>query len=177
MHQISALAAGQECIANAAILLIACSDDEDVEMHYGLRGKRLYTVQNVAASIQNILLAAHDLDLGAVWVGAFDEEKLSAMLGVPPIGRIHALLAIGYPNEEPIRKYMKPLEMLTFFRSYGNRIDDIHIVLRDYSVEWQKQATKLKDVATKGLGTGKGFLKKSLDLFKEKLKERKNKGK
>ena len=174
MARISEMAAGQECIANAAILLIACSDDEDVERHYGLRGKRLYTVQNVSAATQNLLLAAHDLGLGAVWVGAFDEEKLSPMLSVPPSARIHAIICIGYPAEEPVEKYVRPLEITTYFRSFGSRIDNLHIVMRDYSVEWQIQAQKLKDVAVKGWGKGKGFLKKAHEMVKKKWKERKN---
>ena len=44
------------------------------ERFYGARGERLYTIQSCAAVVENMLLAANDLGLGACWVGAFDEE-------------------------------------------------------------------------------------------------------
>ena len=44
------------------------------ERYYGLRGERLYTVQNCAAAIENMLIEAQSLGLGTNWVGGFDED-------------------------------------------------------------------------------------------------------
>lgn len=129
----------QECLYNAAFLIVICSDPEQTELHYGLRGEKLYTVQNCAAAAENMLLAAHALGLGGVWVGAFDEEKIRELMDIPKTARPQAILAFGYPDEIPDHKRMKDLNIITYFNSYGNKLKNVHHVLHDYSVEWEER--------------------------------------
>ena len=107
MKQLSEAALGQTCIHNAAIVIVICSDSEQTERNYGLRGVRLYTIQNSAAAAQNMLLAAHDMGLGANWIGAFDEEKVRRVLKIPSSARPQIILSFGYPDEAPVQKRMK----------------------------------------------------------------------
>jgi len=57
-----------------------------------------------AAATQNILLAAHALGLGAVWLGLWPNEKrfkpLAELLGMPGHIIPLSLIAIGHPDEE-----------------------------------------------------------------------------
>jgi nitroreductase len=46
-------------------------------------------------------LAAVDLGLGSVIVGAFDEEAVSKILNLPGALRPIIILPVGYPDEEP----------------------------------------------------------------------------
>jgi nitroreductase len=63
-----------------------------------------FWVQDLAAATLNILLAAHALGLGSVWVGVHPREKrvadirkvISLPEGIVPF----ALLPVGYPAEE-----------------------------------------------------------------------------
>jgi nitroreductase len=59
------------------------------------------------AAVQNILLAAHSLGLGAVWCGAYhNEHRMAALRRIFPLpeGKHHmAVIAIGRPAEEPPR--------------------------------------------------------------------------
>jgi nitroreductase len=64
---------------------------------YGSRGENLYAIQDTAAAIENVLLAVVAEGLGACWVGAFEEEKASAALGLSARLRPLALLPIGHP--------------------------------------------------------------------------------
>lgn len=137
---------GQECLYNAAFLIAICSDPEQTELHYGLRGERLYTVQNCAAAAQNMLLAAHSLGLGGVWVGAFDEEKIRELLDIPRSARPQAILAFGYPDEIPDHKRMKDLSIITYFNSYGSKLKNVHHVLHDYSVDWEERMKGARNV-------------------------------
>lgn len=132
---------GQECVHNAAFLVVVCSDPAQTERHFGLRGEKLYTIQNCAACIQNMLLAAHALELGGVWVGAFDENKIKNMLGLPGGLRPQAVLAFGYPAEVPDHKVMIDLSLITFFNGYGGgaRIKNIHRLFKDYHVDWERK--------------------------------------
>lgn len=136
----------QECIHNAAFLVVICSDSEQTESHYGLRGQRLYTVQNCAAAAENMLLTAHALGLGGTWVGAFDEEKIREILGIPEFARPQSILAFGYPDEIPDHKRIKNLSIITYFNKYGARIKKVHLVLRDYSLDWEARIKKAHTV-------------------------------
>jgi len=125
---------------------------------YGLRGKRLYTVQNCACAVQNMLLTAHDLGLGACWIGAFDEDKISMMFEIPAIARPQAIITLGYPAENP-ESHRKDIEHFVGFNKYGFKIKDVHLFMRDYSVEWEKQIKKTGEASEKGF-----------NRFKEKVK-------
>ena len=81
--------------AGAAILV--CGDTE-IERLEG------YIAVNCAAATQNILLAAHDLGLGAVWLGVYPRkermESLSRLFNLPQNIIPISLVALGYPKEQ-----------------------------------------------------------------------------
>lgn len=61
---------------------------------------------------QTFCLAAHEKGLGTVILGVFDEEKLSRVITIPDGQQIAALIAIGYPAEQPEAPKRKSLEEL-----------------------------------------------------------------
>lgn len=87
-------------IAHAPLVIVACAD-LDICSRYGERGTHLYSIQDTAASVQNLLLAAHDLGLGACWVGAFREEKVKEILSLPDNLRPVVIVPVGYPARTP----------------------------------------------------------------------------
>ncbi|MFC1647966.1 nitroreductase family protein [Nanoarchaeota archaeon] len=135
---------GQECLTSAQAVIILCADEDMAERHYGLRGKRLYSIQNCAANIQNMLLCAHALGLGAAWIGAFDEDHVKRLFAMPECARPQAVLTFGYPAEKPPPKRMRHIDDLTRWESYSMRYKDAHRSLRDFSVEWEKQIEEAK---------------------------------
>ena len=135
----------QYWIQTAPLLIIVCSESEQAEAYYGLRGKRLYAVQDCAAAIENMLIAATDLGLGSCWVGAFEEDKLRAAFAIPPEVRPQAIVALGYADETPQERSLSPIENMVFFNRYGMKIEKLHIVMRDYAVEWQRLGGRLKN--------------------------------
>lgn len=137
----------QDVFHTAQIGVIICSDDGSAERYYGLRGKRLYTIQNCAACIQNMLLAAHSFNLGACWIGAFDEEKVDLMFSIPGNVRAQAIILFGYPDYEAEPKETKDISHLTFFNKYGERVKKPHLIFRDYSVEWEQRINAFKERA------------------------------
>ena len=62
-----------------------------------------FWVQDCSAASQNILLAAHDLGLGAVWVGVYPmavrTDELRNRLSLPEQIVPFSLIALGYPGE------------------------------------------------------------------------------
>ena len=101
----------QDFIAEAPLAVVCCADLLTAEQ-YGERGKSLYCLQEVSASIQNLMLAAHSLGLGTVWVGAFDEKRVSGILNLPDHLRPVAIVPVGYPDESPPRPRRLPKEEL-----------------------------------------------------------------
>jgi len=62
-----------------------------------------YWVQDCSAATENLLLAAHEMDLGAVWLGVYPTEDrvegVSRVLGLPEHIVPFALIPIGHPAE------------------------------------------------------------------------------
>lgn len=62
-------------------------------------------ILDCSAATQNILLAAHALGLGSVWLGVYPEKErinsVSNVLALPEHIEPFSLIAIGYPEEEP----------------------------------------------------------------------------
>lgn len=90
----------KEIFESARLIVVGCTDERIVE-EYGERGRELYAVQDVSASVQNLLLTAHAHGLGAVWIGAFDPERLREVLDLPSNLEPVAMVPIGFPGEDP----------------------------------------------------------------------------
>ena len=91
---------GQGFIARAPLVVVGCTD-ERIILRYGERGKNLYSICDVAASIQNMMLAAYSENLGSCWVGAFDEKEVAKILNLPDNLRPIVIVPVGYSADEP----------------------------------------------------------------------------
>lgn len=92
---------GQDFIVQAPLVIVGCADLEKVKPRYDSRGVSLYALQDVAASVQNLMLVAQEAGLGTVWVGAFDEEAASQAMKLPGHLRPVAIVPVGYPAKQP----------------------------------------------------------------------------
>lgn len=74
----------------------------------------VYWQQDCSASVENMLLAAEALELGACWCGLYPREERAAevakILGVPANLMPMALISLGYPldNTERVKDKWKP---------------------------------------------------------------------
>lgn len=66
-------------------------------------------VMSIGACIQNMLLAAHSLGIGSVWLGEILNRKndARALLDVDENHELMAVIALGYPAESPRGKRKK----------------------------------------------------------------------
>lgn len=83
-------------VPSAGCCIVVCGDP-------AIQGAMGLLVEDCSAAIQNILLAAHGLDLGAVWCGIYvgDEryKEFAKLLGLPPGMVPVGLIAVGHPAE------------------------------------------------------------------------------
>lgn len=84
-------------LSEASIAILVCGD-QNLEL------SKDYWVVDCSAATQNILLAAHGLGLGAVWLGVHPrEERKSEMrriFDLPNHIQPLSLISVGVPNEE-----------------------------------------------------------------------------
>lgn len=67
---------------------------------------------NVALAIENILLRALDFELGCCIIGVQEKQEIKKILGIKNNFHLVAFLAIGYPDEKPIRKNTKTIQQI-----------------------------------------------------------------
>lgn len=142
----------QECIFNATAIIVVCCLTDRIERWYGEKGK-MWGIQGVAAAVQNMLLAAHALGLGAVWVGAFDSKEIKDIFKIPTHAEPHAIVAIGHPDEQP-QCERDDLYNMTRFNTYNMPVKDLDGYLRDYSVKFKKSSDKAKQAGKEMIGKG-----------------------
>lgn len=100
------VAYGQEFISQAPFVIVVIALPEESAIRYGDRGRFLYSIQDTAAAIENMLLQGSILGIGSCWVGAFSEEKAKKVLNLKEYEKPVAILPFGFPKEfpEPLRK-------------------------------------------------------------------------
>jgi nitroreductase len=101
LKQLSKAAFDQEFIAEAPIALVFCANPDRSAIKYGLRGRKLYCLQDATIACAYAQLSATALGLGSVWVGAFNEKEVLKIIGVGGDLIPVAILPIGFPDEEP----------------------------------------------------------------------------
>jgi nitroreductase len=69
--------------------------------------------------MQNLVLAAHTIGLGTVYIGLFDAKKAAGVLELPEGIVAVAMTPLGYPEGEgKITSRLEPTEMV-FYGKYG----------------------------------------------------------
>jgi SagB-type dehydrogenase family enzyme len=110
MREIAQAALGQMFVLEAPYVIVVCADILRSASRYGQRGAELYSIQDTAAAIQNMLLAAYSLGLGACWIGAFDENEVRGVLGLPKDIRPVALMPLGFAKSHSQTPQRRPLD-------------------------------------------------------------------
>jgi nitroreductase len=94
------------CAQDAVVAILVCGDVEQ-EKFEG------FWVQDCSAAVENMLLAIHDLGLGAVWTGIYPMldrvEGFREMFSLPKNIIPLALVPIGYPAQKscPVDRFKK----------------------------------------------------------------------
>jgi len=111
-------ALGQTFIEEAPVVIVVCANETRSSQGYGVRGKTLYCIQDTAAAIQNIHLAAYSLGLGTCWVGAFREEEARKTLKIPHGIRPVAIIPVGYPAESPSPRSKRSISQIVHYETF-----------------------------------------------------------
>ena len=102
--------AGQSFVAEAPVVIACCATLTDYVMRCG---QYAYPI-DVAIAIDHMVIQAAAEGVGSCWIGAFYEDQVKEILGIPENIRVVQVLTLGYPVEPlrplpPEKKKRKPL--------------------------------------------------------------------
>jgi len=98
---LSEAAMGQMFVSIAPVALVFFADLKRSSGRYGGKGRSLYAVQDATIACAYAQLAAEELGLSSVWVGAFGEKDVCRLLNAPRDLKPVAILPLGYAAELP----------------------------------------------------------------------------
>src|SRR5215217_4915342 len=96
-------AVDQEYVEYAPVLIIVCSNTSRSVGRYGIRGRDFYSIIDGAFASMLILLTAVNEEIGAGFVGAFEDDKIAKILELPEYVKPIGIIALGYPDESPAK--------------------------------------------------------------------------
>ncbi len=98
LSEIATINPNAQMCQQAPLAILVCGD-------LALEKSEGYWVVDCAAAVENMLLAAHALGLGAVWTGVYPRPErmdgLRRLLKLPERVIAHSLVVVGYPTEQP----------------------------------------------------------------------------
>jgi nitroreductase len=74
---------------------------------------------DLALAMQNLVLAAHSLGLGTVYIGWFDAKKVAQMLEVPESCPVVAMTPLGYPDHQPRAHSRKEIPQIVSYEKFS----------------------------------------------------------
>jgi nitroreductase len=106
----------KEWFINAPVIIVACAHPTKA---WTRKDGEEYWKVDVAIAMQNLVLTAWEEGLGTCWIGAFDEQEVKRVLGIPPEVRVVAMTPLGYPAEEkgPVTD-RKPLDEIVHYEHW-----------------------------------------------------------
>jgi nitroreductase len=113
-EEISLLTHYSRTVKSAPILICVFMDEE-------ASYDRIKDLMGIGACNQNILLAAHSLGLGTVWLGEIlkNKEDVKSLLSAPEKWELVAVIALGYAVPKERSSNRKPLKDVTSMERYG----------------------------------------------------------
>jgi nitroreductase len=114
-EKLTEAAKGQTFVGEAPVVIACCAETDN---HLMTCGQLCYPI-DLAITTDHMTLAATAEGLGTCWIGAFYENKVKEILGIPAAIRVVALLPLGYPaNPEAEEKNRLPLETLVRYERW-----------------------------------------------------------
>jgi nitroreductase len=109
--RLAVAARDQKFVGEAPAVLVGCAIKTDRVMTCG---QHCYPI-DLAICMTTMSLAATAEGLGTCWIGAFFEDKVKEVLGIPPEVRVVELMPIGYPAEHPAARERMPMSEFAVF--------------------------------------------------------------
>jgi 5,6-dimethylbenzimidazole synthase len=91
-----------EFLLSAPVIVAVAGDPKKSGVDQFMEGGAKAYEHACAAAVQNMMLAAHSLDIGSVWFTLFDRDKLQGILDLGSDKVPLALVCLGKPAADPV---------------------------------------------------------------------------
>jgi len=111
----------RDAVCNAPLVIVACAEMGKSGHKDGepVTDKGDWFMFDVALAMQNLVLAAHSLGLGTVYVGRFDAGEVGRILSLPQGYCAVAMTPLGYPDETKEPRPRKELDEIVHYDKWG----------------------------------------------------------
>ena len=109
--ELAGAAMDQTFVSEAPVVIVACATKTDHVMPCGHPAHLV----DVPIAIEHMALAARALGLGTCWIGAFRQDDVKRVLGIPKSVQVIELLPIGYPASWPPETSRKHLDEIVCY--------------------------------------------------------------
>jgi nitroreductase len=110
-EKLATAANNQRFIAKADVIIVGCATVVDEVMTCG---QYTYPI-DLAIALDHMSLQAVEEGLGTCWIGAFKEDEVKKILGIPDEIRVVELMPLGYPLFVPESRSRKKLDEIVVY--------------------------------------------------------------
>jgi len=103
--------AHQQSVAQAPVVIAGVGLTPDRVMRCDIPGDPV----DVAIAMEHLALAAAAEGLGTCWIGAFYQDQVRQVLGIPKSAKVIELMTLGYPADSPPSKQRKPISEIVCY--------------------------------------------------------------
>ncbi len=104
-RRLVAACADQQFLAEAPVVVAGVGLMPDRVMRCDIPGDPV----DVTIAMEHLALAATAEGLGTCWIGAFDQDQVREVLGIPKSAKVVAVMTLGYPADNPRPKSRKSI--------------------------------------------------------------------
>ena len=104
----------QAFVGQAPVVIAAVATNPERVMMCGVPS---YAI-DMGIAMEHVALAAADEGLGTCWIGAFSQEQVRKILGVPDKYTVAAVMPLGYPTQLRDARPRKPFEEVFCFEKF-----------------------------------------------------------
>jgi nitroreductase len=116
-RRLAVAARNQLWIGDAGVIVVAFADPVQSPGGYMRWNER-----DVMTSVEHLVLSAWELGYGSCWIGAFEEDQVKPLIGLPADKKVICLLPIGVPAETPSPKTRREFQEIFYAESYGKHM-------------------------------------------------------
>ncbi|MCD6081340.1 nitroreductase family protein [candidate division WOR-3 bacterium] len=106
---------GQRFVGEAPVVIAGVAETTDYVLTCGIPAH----IVDIAIAMTQMTLQAMEEGLGTCWIGAFYQDEVKKVLGIPPDKQVVELLTLGYPAESPAPRPRKSFDEVFAFDRYS----------------------------------------------------------
>jgi nitroreductase len=168
--EIAKASGNQTWMQTAPVHVVVLAEHKKNAKFFGVKGEKVYAVQDAAFAVENMLLAATDLGLGCSLVIGFNEQRIKDILAIQEPAEPYAIITLGYAGETPKLSSKYPLEKFVFFEKHNAKVET-EAAFGDFTKIKEQANAKANEAMEGAQKTGFNLFAKIRSFFSKKKTE------